>query len=138
MKKMWRMRKESRAVSPVIATILMVAISVVLAASVYLTALSFGSNTQSTPAAAMTYQKTGLDWYTFTVGGVNRNDVRGDDVMVRVTPTNGLSIINSTSAQLQAGYSISVFGTISGVTYTITLVYAPTGGAMCQTKWTAY
>jgi FlaG/FlaF family flagellin (archaellin) len=115
----------------------MVAITVVLAASVYLTALSFGTSTQSTPTAAMTYQKTGVGWYTFTVGGVTRNDVRSNDVMVSVTPNSGLSIINSTNIHLQAGYSISVIGTTSGMTYTITLVYTITGGSICQTRWTA-
>jgi archaeal type IV pilus assembly protein PilA len=137
LKKIWRIRNESRAVSPVIATILMVAITVVLAASVYLTALSFGTSTQSTPAAAMTYQKTGTGWYTFTVGGVTRNGIISNDVMVMVTPNDGLSVINSTNEVLQAGYSISVIGTTSGMTYTITLVYLLTGGAICQTRWTA-
>ena len=48
MKKIWAIRKDSEAVSPVIATILMVAITVVLAAVLYVMVLGFGG-TSSTP-----------------------------------------------------------------------------------------
>ena len=49
MKKIWAIRKDSEAVSPVIATILMVAITVVLAAVLYVMVLGFGGTT-STPS----------------------------------------------------------------------------------------
>jgi flagellin-like protein len=48
MKKIWAIRKDSEGVSPVIATILMVAITVVLAAVLYVMVLGFGG-TSSTP-----------------------------------------------------------------------------------------
>ena len=48
MKKIWAIRKDSEGVSPVIATILMVAITVVLAAVLYVMVLGFGGTT-STP-----------------------------------------------------------------------------------------
>jgi len=41
MKKIWKMRKDKSAVSPVIATILMVAITVVLAAVLYVMVMGF-------------------------------------------------------------------------------------------------
>ena len=47
MKKMWKMKKSKEAVSPVIATILMVAITVVLAAVLYVMVMGFGSNPDS-------------------------------------------------------------------------------------------
>jgi flagellin-like protein len=50
MKKIWAIRKDSEAVSPVIATILMVAITVVLAAVLYVMVLGFGGTSQTTPA----------------------------------------------------------------------------------------
>jgi flagellin-like protein len=48
MKKTWAIRKDAEGVSPVIATILMVAITVVLAAVLYVMVLGFGG-TQNTP-----------------------------------------------------------------------------------------
>jgi flagellin-like protein len=50
MKKLWAIRKDSEAVSPVIATILMVAITVVLAAVLYVMVLGFGGTSATTPA----------------------------------------------------------------------------------------
>jgi len=49
MKKIWSIRKDAEGVSPVIATILMVAITVVLAAVLYVMVLGFGGTT-STPS----------------------------------------------------------------------------------------
>ncbi len=49
MKKIWKMKKSKEAVSPVIATILMVAITVVLAAVLYVMVMGFGSNPDEQP-----------------------------------------------------------------------------------------
>lgn len=54
MKKIWAVRKDSEGVSPVIATILMVAITVVLAAVLYVMVLGFGTDTSSTPTTSLT------------------------------------------------------------------------------------
>ncbi len=51
MKKSWKNRS---GVSPVIATILMVAITVVLAAVLYVMVMGFGGNSGSTPSASLT------------------------------------------------------------------------------------
>ena len=53
MKKNWAIRKDAEAVSPVIATILMVAITVVLAAVLYVMVLGFGGG-ESTPSVQIT------------------------------------------------------------------------------------
>jgi len=58
MKKIWKIRKDKSAVSPVIATILMVAITVVLAAVLYVMVMGFGGST-STTAPTATLQKNG-------------------------------------------------------------------------------
>jgi len=55
MKKMWK--KNTKAVSPVIATILMVAITVVLAAVLYVMVMGFGGS-DTTQAPAVTLSKT--------------------------------------------------------------------------------
>jgi len=54
MKKLWAIRKDAEAVSPVIATILMVAITVVLAAVLYVMVLGFGGTQQQTPTTQLT------------------------------------------------------------------------------------
>ncbi len=52
MKNTWNIRKKEDAVSPVIATILMVAITVVLAAVLYVMVIGFGGDGSSTPAGS--------------------------------------------------------------------------------------
>ena len=52
MKKIWKMRKNREAVSPVIATILMVAITVVLAAVLYVMVMGFGTTGNQTPTGS--------------------------------------------------------------------------------------
>jgi archaeal type IV pilus assembly protein PilA len=146
MKKIWNMRKDGKAVSPVIATILMVAITVVLAAVLYVMVMGFGGgNTQSTPTATMTYQKTGTaagppvtSTYTFTVAGVTRNDVKttSTDLNVKISPAAG-TVTTTFSTTLQAGDTIVVAGCVPNTAYTITVVYLATGGAVYQTTWTA-
>ena len=51
MKKMWKLN--NKAVSPVIATILMVAITVVLAAVLYVMVMGFGGETTQAPTASL-------------------------------------------------------------------------------------
>jgi flagellin-like protein len=53
MKKIWKMKKSKEAVSPVIATILMVAITVVLAAVLYVMVMGFGSNPDNNPSMSL-------------------------------------------------------------------------------------
>jgi archaeal type IV pilus assembly protein PilA len=154
MKKLWKMRKDSKAVSPVIATILMVAITVVLAAVLYVMVMGFGGgNTQNTPTATMTYQKTTtvapqtLSTYTFTVAGVTRNDVKLSDLTILVTPSvaalpntqpaGNPAIGPGTTGNLVAGDQFIVSGCTPGIAYTITIGYAPSGGAVYQNTWTA-
>jgi archaeal type IV pilus assembly protein PilA len=142
MKKIWNMRKDGKAVSPVIATILMVAITVVLAAVLYVMVMGFGGGgTQSTPTATMTYQKTGgIDAthanYTFTVAGVTRNDVKVTDINILVTPAGGTATAHYSGTYLVAGDYITVTGLLKGTAYTMTLQYTPTGGAIYQVTWT--
>ena len=57
--KAWKLRKNEEAVSPVIAVILMVAITVVLAAVLYTWALSFIRSDKQTPTVGAIYQPYG-------------------------------------------------------------------------------
>jgi len=72
MKKIWTMRKDGKAVSPVIATILMVAITVVLAAVLYVMVMGFGGPSTQTPTGSFTGTPqavtTPADGYKLTFG----------------------------------------------------------------------
>lgn len=72
MKKIWAVRKDSEAVSPVIATILMVAITVVLAAVLYVMVLGFGTDTSSTPTTTLTDEPI-TNGVKVTFGAVNQD-----------------------------------------------------------------
>lgn len=73
------LRQEEEAVSPVIGVILMVAITVVLAAVVYALVTGLGGGAEETPTVAMDEEDTGdwiviradkdLEWEDFTVSG---------------------------------------------------------------------
>ena len=93
MKKIWRIRKDSEAVSPVIATILMVAITVVLAAVLYVMVLGFGGTSTQTPAA--TYQKNTIaNGQKITIVSITKTDVPWDDVKIQVS--DGTTIVEWT------------------------------------------
>jgi len=64
MRKIWLIRKDQEAVSPVIATILMVAITVVLAAVLYVmvSGLLGGGSTTGAKSVGLTVTQTGNSW----------------------------------------------------------------------------
>ncbi len=66
-----RIYRDEQAVSPVIAVILMVAITVVLAAVLYVWAASFLQEEKSTPNGALSADKTGSNVYAVTVITIN-------------------------------------------------------------------
>jgi len=71
MKKIWKIRKDTKAVSPVIATILMVAITVVLAAVLYVMVMGFGGGETQTPTGSFTsVNKINSTAYKITFGAV--------------------------------------------------------------------
>jgi len=82
MNKIWAVRKDSEAVSPVIATILMVAITVVLAAVLYVMVLGFGTDTNQTPTSSFTTDPI-TDGWRFTFATVNE-DVSWDSITVTI------------------------------------------------------
>jgi flagellin-like protein len=137
MKKMWKNRKD--AVSPVIATILMVAITVVLAAVLYVMVMGFGGQGgQETPTITMTYQKTGAGDYNFTVVGVTANDILWTDITGVLSPTTGTLAIPTTAGMyVGAGDIVSLQNCVVGTTYSMTLKYEPTGSAAYSLSLTA-
>jgi flagellin-like protein len=101
MKKTWAIRKDAEAVSPVIATILMVAITVVLAAVLYVMVLGFGGDTGNTPTA--TYSDEGVtDGRKVTILAIQASDpVPWDDVTIQLTDGTAFATWEPTKADLE-------------------------------------
>jgi flagellin-like protein len=128
MKKIWAVRKDSEAVSPVIATILMVAITVVLAAVLYVMVLGFGGTSQTTPAA--TYSKT-----TYTNGqkvsivSITKTDVGWDDVKVQLSDGTLFAEWSPVTADLDGGDAITAnYSTDALGSITVCCLISDTGG----------
>lgn len=126
MKKIWSIRKDEEAVSPVIATILMVAITVVLAAVLYVMVLGIGGPGQITPPIGMSKGSTSTTW-TFSISSIGgAGQVLKTDVYVLVKNAAGTITIQSVqlAATLAPGfnYSAASSGTYMSVGDTFTLV----------------
>jgi flagellin-like protein len=92
MKKIWKSRRNDEAVSPVIATILMVAITVVLAAVLYVMVL--GINTGVNANIVVSFQKTSnANNWTLTVLSVAGTTVLAKaDCNILVKDANGIAL----------------------------------------------
>jgi flagellin-like protein len=135
MKKSWTKRKKE-AVSPVIATILMVAITVVLAATLYFTTVGFSSGNRGyAPSITMTFQKDIEGDYSFTVAGVTKNDIKWSDILGVCDPSGVVDLPGTT--YVGAGDIVTISGLHAGTTYSITLKYTPSGSACYQRTLTA-
>ena len=106
MKKNWAIRKDAEAVSPVIATILMVAITVVLAAVLYVMVLGFGSTDTTTPTA--TYSKTSItNGYQINIVSITNNEIGWDDITVQLTDGTNFAEWEPLTANLDGGSALS-------------------------------
>jgi flagellin-like protein len=121
MKKNWAIRKDAEAVSPVIATILMVAITVVLAAVLYVMVLGFGGGGTQTPTMQVTKSSTSTG-LRFTVAGITKDTQWGD---MKILLQNGTTTASwpLTTAQLTggAGKTYTAAAQSSGTAQTVVL-----------------
>jgi flagellin-like protein len=104
MKKNWAIRKDAEAVSPVIATILMVAITVVLAAVLYVMVLGFGTGGSGTPSIQIT-TRTAIaspDGYKFALTAPTTEVAWTDLTIVLQTGALSATWSNATQADLTA------------------------------------
>jgi flagellin-like protein len=132
MKKIWAMRKNDSAVSPVIATILMVAITVVLAAVLYVMVLGIGGPGSVTPTIAAIRSTTATS-YVYTVTAISgASAIQQTDVAVQLKGNGTSTFLIQTetlaNAEGMAGFHYSAAGsgtTISvGDVFTIPKTYA--------------
>jgi len=106
MKKIWTVRKDTEAVSPVIATILMVAITVVLAAVLYVMVLGFGTDTSSTPSTTLSQSQI-TNGIKLTFGAVNADISWGDLSFLLDDGTNVDGATNLTAAVLTGSLGVT-------------------------------
>lgn len=128
--------KEDRAVSPVIGVILMVAITVILAAVIGTFVLGLGSNVQQNAQAGVTFQQSGdtsstadTGVVTITVNSIQRADsfavkVSGDDdasyggelaTTYENTPVTGITVGDTLEVNaLEEGAKITVVASYDG------------------------
>jgi len=119
MKKTWAIRKDAEAVSPVIATILMVAITVVLAAVLYVMVLGFGTGGGQTPTATYADESV-LGGRKVTILAIEASDdVPWDDVTVQLTDGTNFAAWEPLRADLDDGpgdsmnYSSDTLGSLT-------------------------
>jgi flagellin-like protein len=141
MKKVWKNRK---GVSPVIATILMVAITVVLAAVLYVMVMGFNNPANNTPTGTLTYAKSGAT-YTVTLQSISKNDVTRTDTKFLITPL-AAGVVRSDSGNTAAGGknltgATGTFCTagdyallaLPAGSYTVSVLYVPSGNNIAST-----
>ena len=124
MKKIWKIRKDSEAVSPVIATILMVAITVVLAAVLYVMVMGFGPGGASAPQGSFTsVQKMSATVERVSIG-VLTPDTK--PTAIKIVVQNGTQSSTYTFASDTSGSLTPVaLGTVTGIT---SVAYTNLGG----------
>lgn len=105
MRKMsWLVRNESEAVSPVIATILLVGITVVLAATLYVMVFGFGANTNTPPVANIT--KTSVSGgFKFIFTPFSKETTWDKLAIVLTDDSNAISFDNTTTASMLSNSS---------------------------------
>lgn len=105
MKKSWAIRKDAEAVSPVIATILMVAITVVLAAVLYVMVLGFGGTSTQTPTSSLT-KSTVAGGDKFTFAPMSKDTAWGDITILLTDQTATISAAPTTANLIGSGSTV--------------------------------
>ena len=100
MKRSWTLRPDYNGVSPVIATILLVGITVVLAATLYIMAFGFGTGTTDTPPVADITKSTVDNGLKFTFTPFSKETVWSDVSVVLTGETDTISFTNLTTDDL--------------------------------------
>ena len=159
--KLKKSMKNRSAVSPVIATILMVAITVVLAAVLYVMVMGFGGPSNSAPTGSFSNKQLTDGNYTLTFGKITP-DTKPSDLQISIvgggvsgtcdlktgetgakigTDTKAITVIYqelSANEVVNNGESIIIKhpdGLAAG-TYTVTLIHVPTGDSVTSTTFT--
>ncbi len=160
MKKMWKNRS---GVSPVIATILMVAITVVLAAVLYVMVMGFGGNPASTPTGQFKAAERSSDGESYRIQVLSISeaksvsemrftvDISGTSTVYTIGETGTLTSLAGVASttmsftdlngdkKVSTGDYFTITEPTAEKTYTVALSFAPssgTGGVVCDTSFT--
>jgi flagellin-like protein len=156
MKKMWKLN--NKAVSPVIATILMVAITVVLAAVLYVMVMGFGGEADESPTASLTAATTAsahtekvtlasiseaMDYENFQVSVVINGiayaaDLASGNLTTALNPAAGyyVNFVDlAADGQLSAGDYFLVESTTGGATISLNLLYGADADSIASDEW---
>ncbi len=123
-------QKRDEAVSPIIATILLVAITVILASTLYL-ALGgfFTAKTSATPSVALTAKSTGTNTWSITIGSTSVNTISWSTTSWVISYAGGTFTLNyatSSNDWTNSSTTSSITGisgtyVSSGIVLTLTL-----------------
>ena len=102
-RKAWAMGRDSRGGAPVIGTILLVGITVVLAATLYIMAFGIGIGQTNTPPVATVTKDAFGTGVKFTFTPVSRDTVCGDVSIVLADGTNTISFENISTESMASG-----------------------------------
>ena len=136
--------EEKEAVSAVIGVILMVAITVAIAATVYLYVSGFfGGGLSNTPTVGLSAEPSGTVC-TINVGSPTASDIDWGDVEytwvalgnATEMPQSSTTLAGTTGDILKAGEVIQLVGCEDDEEYRFTISYEPTGGQLGTCSWT--
>ena len=141
-----KFKEENEAVSAVIGVILMVAITVAIAATVYLYISGFfGGGLSNTPTVGMSAEPSGTSC-AITLGSPTANDIDWEDVeyvLTNVSDSTGITLAQepwsyADGTMVKAGQLISIPTNtlVDGKEYRFTISYEPTGGQLGTCSWT--
>ena len=112
--------KKEKGVSPVIATILMVAITVVLASAVYLMVSGYIGSSPSKPVAIGVSPSTNATATQFLITSGNISVSSSSPLIITITPTSGspvsVSLTNVAPPTQPSGYTVLVYS-VTGTHY---------------------
>jgi len=132
MKSLRKFKKNAEAVSPVIATILMVAITVVLAAVLLVMVMNM---TEDTPPSSATITATAdANYLNVTVSVINA-PAPASDILVKAVNTTNTTVLEGSWSGTQVSngaiFTAEIIDQLDeGSTYTIQLVYEPNGAVL--------
>ena len=102
MKMSWTLRSDYGGVSPVIATILLVGVTVVLAATLYIMAFGFGTGTTDAPPVADFTKSSVENGLKFTFTPFSRDTVWSDVSFVLTVGDESVSFVNVTTEDMMS------------------------------------
>ena len=126
-----RIFKNKRAVSPVVGVILMVAITIVLAATIYIWISSMSSPAATAPSINFrgTFEDNKLVLTVISVQG----NANWDDLNVTATSNESSSLtVNTPSGAVNAGDQVEITGFISGEEITVTIKHVPSNSIIYE------